>query len=96
MDVAIFHKVTDVKPLADYRLLVCFSDGEEKHYDVSRFFSRWDSFLALKHTPCLFEQVRVDAGGYGISWNDDIDISCEELYRNAIAPDGARMVDCVN
>ena len=30
----------------------------------------------------LFEQVKVDAGGYGISRNDDIDLSCEELYQN--------------
>ncbi len=28
------------------------------------------------------EQVKVDAGVYGISWNDDIDLSCEELYQN--------------
>jgi hypothetical protein len=84
MDTATFHKVKEVKPLADYRLLVRFSDGTEKHYDVSRLFRKWDSFLALKHTPCLFEQVQVDAGGYGISWNDDIDLSCNELYHNAI------------
>ena len=30
----------------------------------------------------LFEQVKVDAGGYGISWNDEIDLSCDELYHN--------------
>jgi hypothetical protein len=28
----------------------------------------------------LFEQVKVDSGGFGISWNDDIDLSCNELY----------------
>lgn len=30
----------------------------------------------------MFEQVSVDAGGYGISWNDDIDLDCEELWAN--------------
>ena len=30
----------------------------------------------------LFEQVRVDAGGYGIRWNDSKDLSCNELYQN--------------
>ena len=30
----------------------------------------------------LFDRVRVDTGGYGISWNDDIDLSCDELYWN--------------
>ena len=28
----------------------------------------------------MFEKVKVDAGGYGISWNDEIDIACDELY----------------
>jgi len=26
--------------------------------------------------------VKVDAGGYGISWNDDIDLSEYELWTN--------------
>lgn len=28
----------------------------------------------------LFENVRVDSGGYGISWSDDIDLSESELW----------------
>jgi len=28
----------------------------------------------------LFEQAEVDIGGYGVSWNDDIDISEYELW----------------
>ena len=26
--------------------------------------------------------MQVDAGGYGISWNDDLDLSCDELWEN--------------
>lgn len=40
------------------------------------------SFKALTSIQGLFEQVKVDAGGYGISWNDEIDLSCNELYEN--------------
>jgi len=50
--------------------------------DVSPLFDKWESFKALDSVSGLFEQVKVDAGGYGISWNDDIDLSCEELYQN--------------
>lgn len=32
----------------------------------------------------LSEQVKVDVGGYGISWNDEIDLSCDELYDNGV------------
>ena len=24
----------------------------------------------------------VDTGGYGVSWNDDLDLACDELYQN--------------
>ena len=30
----------------------------------------------------LFNSVEVDVGGYGIIWNDEIDISCDELFEN--------------
>lgn len=30
----------------------------------------------------LFQQVKVDAGGFGISWNDEIDLASEELRIN--------------
>jgi hypothetical protein len=30
----------------------------------------------------FFKSAHVDAGGYGISWNDDIDISEYELWNN--------------
>ena len=28
----------------------------------------------------MFYDVQVDQGGYGVSWNDDIDLSCDELF----------------
>jgi hypothetical protein len=60
---------------------VCFENGEEKVYDVGQLFERWGAFRALSITEGLFKQVKVDVGGYGVSWNDDLDLSCDELYR---------------
>lgn len=31
----------------------------------------------------LFNSAEVDIGGYGVIWNDDIDISCDELFENS-------------
>ncbi len=39
-------------------------------------------FAQLKDNYTLFETVKVDVGGYGIVWNDELDISCDELYAN--------------
>ncbi len=30
--------------------------------------------------PELFHSVRADTGGYGVVWNDELDISCDELF----------------
>jgi hypothetical protein len=77
-----FCKVQSVKPLQDYGLLVIFVSGEKKIYNVKPLFDKWQPFNDLAEIKGLFEQVKVDAGGYGISWNDDIDLSCNELYEN--------------
>lgn len=77
-----FHKVKAVGILPDYRLSVQFAEGVTKIYDVKPLFIRWAPFKALEHDPALFSDARVDVGGYGVIWNDDIDLSCDELYAN--------------
>ena len=75
-----FHKLKSITPLADLCLLAEFQDGTQKKYDVKPLMQKWPPFHALDYIPRLFEQVRVDAGCFGISWNDYIDLSCDELY----------------
>ena len=77
-----FHKVKAVNTLSEYLLSVSFSEGITKIYDVKPLFDLWPSFVALKNDPKLFASVEVDQGGYGIIWNDDIDLSCDELFEN--------------
>jgi hypothetical protein len=78
----VFHKVKAVNALPDYRLIVQFTEGVTKIYDVKPLFEQWAQFRALQHAPELFSSVEVDAGGYGIIWNDDLDLSCDELFEN--------------
>ncbi|MDO4849493.1 MAG: DUF2442 domain-containing protein [Coriobacteriia bacterium] len=78
-----FHKVKDVFPLPDLRLSVQFANGTTKIYDVAPLLDRFGSFAPLGDE-ALFASVQVDAGGYGIVWNDDIDLSCDELWENGV------------
>lgn len=75
-----FHKVASVAPGAGCTLDVVFRDGARKQYDVRRLFDRWPVFRQLMTDKALFRQVKVDQGGYGVSWNDELDLSCDELY----------------
>lgn len=80
-----FHKVNTVSALPDLRLCVQFAEGSTKIYDVKPLLKRWDSFKRLESEPELFAKVKVDIGGYGIVWNDELDLSCDELFANGKA-----------
>lgn len=77
-----FHKIKSVQVLSDFQLRVQFAEGISKIYDVKPLFDKWPAFRQLKASPGLFAQVKVDDGGYGIVWNDDIDLSCDEIFAN--------------
>ena len=77
-----FHRVKSVLPLPDLSLLVEFENGSRKVYDTKPLFAKWRAFQALSDIKGLFEQVRVDMGGYGVSWNNDLDLAYDELYHN--------------
>jgi hypothetical protein len=38
----------------------------------------------LENDQELFSSVEVDVGGYGVIWNDDLDLSCDELFENGV------------
>lgn len=77
-----FHKIKSAAPLPGFRLLVHFTEGQAKTYDVNPLFTSYPVFQSLRDLPGLFEQVRPDPGGYGVSWNDELDLDCEELWEN--------------
>ncbi len=80
MKTIVFPKVEAVIPLPEMKLLVQFAGGEQKLYDCHPLIDR-EPFSALKNES-FFRQVKVDAGGYGISWNDSTDLSESELWLN--------------
>jgi len=79
-----FYKVKSVKALSALKLLVHFQNGEVRQYDVAPLLNEWEHFKNLETVIGLFEQVKVDIGGYGVSWNDELDLSCNELYINGV------------
>jgi len=79
----VFHRVKSVQPLPDMVLRVEFIGGTVKSYDVKPLMEKWDTFMDLEQTG-LFQLVRVDQGGYGIVWNEYIDLSCDELWENGV------------
>lgn len=79
-----FHKVKNVNALPNYKLSVQFAEGITKIYDVEPLIEKYNIFTPLKNNLDLFNSVTIDQNGYGIIWNDDIDISCDELFTNGV------------
>ena len=77
-----FHKVKSIAPLSDFKLSVQFSEGVTKLYDMIPLFERIPAFQYLRDNPADFYSVSVDVGGYGIIWDDDLDLSCDELWEH--------------
>lgn len=88
------HKIVSVKPMENFILLVGFQNGIEKTYDMRTLYPVFPQFKVFENDIDLFNQVQVDAGGYGISWNDDLDLDAEDIWEDGIEV-GRKKVDIV-
>ncbi len=75
-----YPKVLSAKAIDDNTLLVEFDNRQKKKYDVSPLLQK-EMFLPLKN-PAFFKEVKVEQGGYAVVWNNNIDISEYELWKN--------------
>ncbi|MFN8497978.1 MAG: DUF2442 domain-containing protein [Anaerolineae bacterium] len=75
-------RIKAVAALDEKRLLVTFANGVQKVYDCHQILTQ-ERFQLLKQD-AFFKAVAVDPGGYGISWDDEMDLSEYELWTNGI------------
>jgi len=72
-------KIVKIKPNSErYSIIILFSDGITKEVNMIQKLNE-EFYFDIKDKN-LFEQVQIDNGGYGISWNDDVDMSEFELW----------------
>jgi hypothetical protein len=78
-------KILSAQAIDDLTLIVEFSNGDRKQYNISKLLEK-PTFSPLKN-PSFFRGFQVDASGYGIAWNDEIDLSEYELWQNGTEVD---------
>ena len=78
------HIIKRIAAMPDFKLSVQFAEGVSKIYDMAPLVEKLPVFEELKYDIQLFNCVEVDVGGYGIIWNDDLDLSCDELWENDV------------
>lgn len=75
------NKIMSASFLDDYIIYAQFANGITKKYSLKKLFDEIKVFNELKEND-LFKYGVVDTGGYGISWNDKIDLSADEIWEN--------------
>ena len=77
-----FHKLQGVFPMEDFVLGCKFQNGAIKLYDIKPLIREISAFAYFTEHPEAFKQVSISPGGYGIIWNDELDLSAEEVWVN--------------
>lgn len=75
-------KIKKVYPKENFILECEFENEIKKRYDLKPIIEKYAVFKKLERDKQLFNKVVVDMGGYGISWNEEIDLAVEELWEN--------------
>ncbi len=76
------HRIKEVTPLENFVVSVIFQNGIEKEYDMKILFEMFPQFKLFKENQELFDMVKVDTGGYGIYWNEELDLNAEEIWED--------------
>lgn len=76
------HRIKKVRVFADKVLRVTFQSGQTIDYDVKNLCLNYPQFKKIVKNKNMVHQVKVDVGGYGISWNDEFDLAAEEIWEN--------------
>lgn len=78
------HRIQAVTSKEKYIIEAMFFNGEVKRYDMRQLFSIFPQFCVFETDNGLFENVMVDEGGYGISWNEELDLDAETIWEDGI------------
>lgn len=76
------HPIDAVFPMPDFVLGCKFKNGAILLYDLKPVFQTAPTFLQLMENPEQFPKATVAPEGYSVTWTDDLDLSCDEIWKN--------------
>ena len=71
--------IAEVEAQPNQRLLVRFRNGVTKLYDCKRILKH-PAFEPLRNDEALFRRAHADEHGYGVIWNDNLDLAESEVW----------------
>ena len=79
-------RIVWVQAIDNQTLVVKFTNNKFRQYDISKLLE--NPLFAKLHNPVVFKNFRIEEGGYGLVWDEDVDISEYELWQNGISVAG--------
>jgi hypothetical protein len=76
-------RIVSAQAIDDFTLIVKFTNNELREYDISKLLDK--PMFSLLKNPAFFRNFIIESGGYGLVWNDEIDISEYELWQNGVS-----------
>ena len=71
---------TSVKFLEGVTVECTFIDGKVCRFDMSTMFEKYPQLEELRRNRVLFESGKLDSGGYGIVWSDELDFYAPDIH----------------
>ena len=73
---------TNLELLDGVKVKLTFIDGKIIRYDMAKMFEKYPCLIALKENHDLFLNGHLDKRGYGIIWNDELDVDVMTIYED--------------
>lgn len=78
----VFHLIRSLSTKPNMKLVAQFDDGTIKEYDVAQLKTKHIEFREFDTNTSLFAKAKIDTGGFGVIWNEDLDLSANEIWAN--------------
>lgn len=77
------HIIKNIDTMDNFILTITFSTGEVRELDLKPIMDEYPLFHALEENN-LFENAKIDLGGFGIVWNEEFSISSGDAYSRSV------------
>ncbi|MEC4812030.1 MAG: DUF2442 domain-containing protein [Scytonema sp. PMC 1069.18] len=75
-------RIYTAQAIDDHTLMIEFTNQQVKKYDIRHLLE--NPMFAPLRQPAFFKNFKVEKGGYAIVWNEEIDLSEYELWKNGV------------
>lgn len=77
-----FHQIFNIATTEKHTMIAHFTDGEFRVVNIKQLADEFHQFQTLIANQELFKKAQVDVGGYGIVWDDELDLSADYVYEH--------------